>query len=277
MKYLLATSFLFTFALSAFSATYTTQIHSIDKGKKGQPHLILLTNGHTAFLEGSQKSLIEEIEASHERGDTVEINLDNKLNVLSVQTVAPERVEPSEEETTPDEIMSYDPSVVSLATAQSAFAGMRRDYQNESQCYNRAHIWTYEAYNRIGLKSKKLFLFFTSRYIRNYRYHWWFHVAPMTYVEGTAQTNWRVLDRRYTSNPLGTKNWTNIFMKNSATCPVVYKYSSYRNYQQSRDCYLIPTSMYFWQPRDIERQERTGYVKTQYFSSEISHAYWEAF
>lgn len=277
MKFILAVSLFFTFVLQAMGATYTTQIHSIDKGKKGQPHLIFLTNGHTAFLDGSQKSLIDDIEESQQRGDTVEISLDQKLNVLSVQTVAPERVEPTEEETTPDEIMSYDPSIVSLATAQSTFTGMRRDYQNESQCYNRAHIWTYEAFNRTGIKSNKLFLFFTSRYIRNYRYHWWFHVAPMVYVDGSAQSSWRVLDRRYTAGPLSTKTWTNIFMKNRATCPVVYRYSSYRNHQQSKDCYLIPTSMYFWQPRDIERQERTGYVKTQYYSSEIGHAYWEAF
>lgn len=142
MKYILATSLLLTFALNVIGATYTTQIHSIDKGKKGQPHLILLTNGHTAFLEGLQKSLIDDLVASQERGDTVEINLDQKLNVISVQTVEPERVEPTGEETAPDEIMSYDPSIVTLTTARNAFTGMRRDYQNESQCYNRAHIWT---------------------------------------------------------------------------------------------------------------------------------------
>lgn len=277
MKYLLVLSMLLSFTLKAFAVTYITQIHSIDKGEQDRPHLILLSNGHTAFIENSQKSLVDDIQTSQERGDTVEIELDADLNVLAVKTVSPERVEPRGEEVLSGGMYSYEPSILDITTARNAFAGMRRDYQRESQCYNRAHIWSYEEYNRSGLKSNKLFLFFTTRYIRNYRYHWWFHVAPMVYVGDSEQFNWRVLDRRYTSGPLSTKNWTNIFMKNRATCPVVYNYSDYRNHQQSKDCYLIPTSMYFWQPRDIERQERTGYVKTQYYSSEVSHAYWEAF
>ena len=110
-----------------------------------------------------------------------------------------------------------------------------------------------------------------------YRYHWWFHVTPMVYVGGSTQANWRVLDRRYTRGPLTTKTWTNIFMHNDATCKVVNKYYDYRNHQQAEWCYLIPTSMYFWQPRDIERRDRTGYEKTNYINSEVNHAFWEAF
>ncbi|MBA2405643.1 MAG: hypothetical protein H0V66_12775 [Bdellovibrionales bacterium] len=276
MKYILPGLFVLLFVFNAFADSFTTQIHSVDHGKKGQKHLILLTNGHTAFIDSNQKSLIEAVEQSLENRDTVHISLDRKLNVISIQTVVPEREEP-QNEITSEEIMSYDPSIISYTTAQNVFRNMRRDYQNDSQCYNRAHIWTFEEFKRSSLKSSKLFLFFTSRYIRRYNYKWWFHVTPMVYVGGTAQSNWRALDRRYTSGPLTTKTWTNIFMHNNALCPVVYKYSSYRNNQQSQDCYLIPTSMYFWQPRDIEREERTGYVKTQYFTSETNHAYWEAF
>jgi hypothetical protein len=99
----------------------------------------------------------------------------------------------------------------------------------------------------------------------------------MVYVGGTSQSNWMTLDRRYTGGPLTTRTWTNVFMYNDAFCPVVYQYSSYRNHQNEQYCYLIPTSMYFWQPLDIERQERTGYVKTQYFTSQTDYAYWEAF
>lgn len=277
MKYVLFGSVLLAFSVTAFSASYTTQVHSIDKGKKGKPHLIMFTNGHTAFLDGPDKSLIEEVEISLEKGDTVAVKLDKKLNLLSIQTVEPERIEPQEEIGHGDEILDDQTSVITLDQARSAFSGMRTNYQNESQCYNRAHIWSYEEFNRTNIKTNKLFLFFTTRYIRNYRYKWWFHVTPMAYVGGTSQSYWRTLDRRYTAMPLTVKSWTDVFMHNNATCPVVYKYSSYRNHQQSRDCYLIPTSMYYWQPRDIERREYTGQVRTQFYNSEISHAYWEAF
>jgi hypothetical protein len=264
------------FSLSAFAEVHTTQIHSVDKGKKGQKHLIFLTNGHTAFVDTSAKSLIEAVEESLRKGDTVQVNLDQQYNLLSIQTVIPERVEP-QSEISSGEVITYNPSIISSNTAWAAFNGMRRDYQNESQCYNRAHIWAYEAFRRTSLKSNKLFLFFTAGYIRKYNFKWWFHVTPMVFVGGSNQSNWRTLDRRYTGGPLTTRSWTNVFMVNDAFCPVVYSYSSYRNHQSSQDCYLIPSSMYFWQPRDLEYQERSGYVKTQYFDSETSHAYWEAF
>lgn len=276
MKYFLISLAVLSFGSHALATTFTTQIHSVDHGKNGEKHIIMLTNGHNAFLPFSSKSLIEAVEQSLENKDTVELSLDSNLNLVAIQTVAPERVEP-QEEVDPGEMISYSPSIVSPGTAQNIFNNMRRNYQNESQCYNRAHIWTYEEFQRSRVNSSKLFLFFTSRYIRKYTYKWWFHVTPMVYVNGSSQANWRTLDRRFTGGPLSTRSWTNVFMLNNAHCPVVNKYSSYRNHQQSQDCYLIPTSMYYWQPRDIQYLENTGNGRFQYYSSEVSHAYWEAF
>ncbi len=275
MKYLFAGIVLQLISLSVLSSTVTSKIHSIDKGKNGMPDLILFEDGHTAFMDSKTKSFVSEFEESLYREETLRVKLDKKRNVISVETVS------AQNESVPLSLEAplkrYEPSIVSLSAATSAFQNMRRDWQNNSQCYNRAHIWALEEFNRTGMKTGKLFLFFTSRYIRNYRYKWWFHVTPMAYVGGVSQSNWRTLDRRYTAGPLTSKTWTDVFMHNNATCPVVTKYSSYRNNQQSQDCYLIPTSMYFWQPKDIRRQEQTGAVKTQFIRSEINHAYWEAF
>jgi len=276
MKYFFMSVILLLFSVNSFSSILRSQIHSIDLGQAKARHLLMFTNGRTAFLDPKSKILVEAAQQSLQNGDTVEINLDSKLNLISIQTVAPEAVLENED-LPPSEMLSYVPSIISLVTAQNVFQGMRRDYQNQSQCYNRAHIWTYEAFKRNALRSNKLFLFFTTRYIRKYNFYWWFHVTPMAYVGGTTQPFWRTLDRRYTSGPLSTKTWTDIFMRNDALCPVVSTYSRYRNHQQEQDCYLIPTSMYFWQPYDIQRQESTGYVKTQFFSSQINAAYQEAF
>ena len=46
-----------------------------------------------------------------------------------------------------------------------------------SQCYDKAHYWSYE-WSRQNLSLGKMFLFFTESYIRRYNYKWWFHVAP---------------------------------------------------------------------------------------------------
>lgn len=261
----------------AYGATYQTTVFDIDEGRAGESHLIKFSDGHVGFVGSTTVTTMEELRSSLESQEKIEVVLDKNLNIISFQTIGPATDDNMSTEIPPEEMMTYNPSVVSSSTASRVFGSMRRDYQKESQCYNRAHIWTYEEFRRSSLRTNKLFLFFTSRYIRRYRYHWWFHVTPMIYVGGTGKESWFTLDRRYTSGPLSTRTWTNVFMYNDAYCPVVYKYSSYRNNQQVQDCYLIPTSMYFWQPRDIEQQERTGYYKKQYFSSEISHAYWEAF
>lgn len=281
MKYLFITLMLQILALSAEATTFTSRIHSIDEGEKGEPHLIMLTNGRTAFLDSKNKnkSLLDALKASLENEETIELKLDQKLNLVSVETVNPQS-DSEEEQTFENEMTSekaYEPSIITSAQATTVFKNMRRDYQKESQCYNRAHIWNYEEFKRTGIKSGKLFLFFTSRYIRNYRYHWWFHVTPIVYVGGVAQSHWRALDRRYTSGPLTTKTWTDVFMLNNAFCPLVPKYSDYRNHQQSQDCYLIHTSMYYWQPWEIRKRETSGYMKNSFINSQINHAYWEAF
>jgi hypothetical protein len=283
MKFLITGLVLQLVAASAFSASLTSRVHSVDKGTNFYDlDIVMLENGHTAFIKPEDKSLLELIERSIESQDTLELQLDDELNVLSVQTVvpAPEDINPDPEASPvpePAESMSYDPSIVTSSEASAAFGNMRRNYQNNSQCYNRAHIWTYEEFQKTGMKTGKLFLFFTSKYIRNYRYKWWFHVTPFAYVGGLSQSNWRTMDRRYTKGLLSTKTWTNVFMLNDALCPVAEKYSDYRQHQQEEDCYLIPRSMYFWQPYDIQREENTGYIKTQYYNSEVNHAYWEAF
>ncbi len=277
MKLFTIGCFLLLFSSYAFSETFKAQIHSIEKGSRGEPHLIMFSDGHVGFVPQTEKPLLELVQKSMEGEESVEVSLDDKHRLISIEIVSPVTEEVRMTPDRPLELMSYEPSIISSSQASQVFRSMRRDYQYQSQCYNRAHIWTYEEFTRSALRSNKLFLFFTSRYIRKFNYKWWFHVTPMVYVGGTDQSSWRTLDRRYTRGPLSLRTWTNVFMLNNANCPVVYNWSDYRYHQQENDCYLIPTSMYFWQPRDISYRERSGYEKTNYFMSEVNFAYWEAF
>ncbi len=268
---------LLTLGFRAHADSFKTRIHSIDLAKSSsQSHLILMENGRVVFVRFDQAELLDSFKESLRLQDMLEVEVDSKNNFLSAETVEAAKVPPVA--TSNIKRMSYDPTVVtSYSAVSSIFRRMRRDYQNDSQCYNRAHVWAYEEFLNTGLKSSKLFLFFTRRYIRNYRYKWWFHVSPMALVKQGSSVVERVLDRRYTGGPRYVSTWTRNFVHSGRKCPVVYKYYDYRNNQESEDCYLIPVSMYFWQPRDIERRDRTGAEKTQFFNREINHAYWEAF
>jgi hypothetical protein len=264
-------------SMIAKAEIYRSRIHSLDKGSQREPHLLLLEDGHVVFLDGKTKTdedVLQAIHRSRIRGDWVEVEVNEKLSLLSIRTMARRSLKRKNLQEPP---ITYEPTVTTATYARQLFRNMRRDYQNDSQCYNRAHVWSYEEFQRSGFQSMKLFLFFTSKYIRSYRYHWWFHVTPMVYVNQLSDEGRRALDRRYTRAPLSIKTWTNIFMYNDATCKVVNRYYDYRNHQQAEWCYLIPVSMYFWQPRDIERRDRTGYEKTSFINREIEHAYWEAF
>jgi hypothetical protein len=273
--------FALTFAILAFSmAAYAdriqSKIDSIDiSNKKGTPHLVKLENGRVVFIRSEDKVTLESFQQSLNSNETLDVEVSKNNDYLSAETVeGRERIEPTDVGDDSDgPNMSYSPTVVSEATASTIFRRMRRDYQNDSQCYNRAHVWANEEYKTSGLKSMKLFLFFTNRYIRNYRYKWWFHVSPMV---STTEGD-RVIDRRYTSGPRAKNSWTPNFIYSGRQCAVVHKYSDYRNHQEEQDCYLIPVSMYFWQPRDIEYRDRTGYEKTSFNQSEVNYAYWEAF
>lgn len=262
-------------SFSAYADNFSSKIHSIDySSKKGEPHLIKMENGRVIFVEEKNKKLLNKFESSLRKKEKLDVEVDEKSNPLSIDS-APEHESFFDNTTGESTPLIYDPTIVSSsAAATSIFRRMRRDYQNDSQCYNRAHVWAWEEFKYSGLKSKKHFLFFTRRYIRNYRYKWWFHVSPSAVVKGYGD---RILDRRYTGGHRSVSSWVRNFVYSGRSCPVVYKYYDYRNNQETQDCYLIPVSMYFWQPRDIERRDRTGYEKTSFIQSEVDYAYWEAF
>jgi hypothetical protein len=273
VKYFLVGLILQIISTQAFAEKIKSQIHSIDIGLKSEPHLIKLNSGRVAFVGFKENRLLQEMQKNLKEKNWLELTLAEDSSVKNSKVIAtPYR--PSSEG---DPEVPYTPSVISYSKAQSIFSNMRKDYQQDSQCFNRAHIWTYEEFQRSETYLNKVFLFFTSRYIRNHHYHWWFHVTPMAYVGGTRFSNWRMLDRRYTHGPLTPKTWTDIFIYTKRPCKVVTEYSSYENNQRSQDCYLIKASMYYLVPSDLERYESQSLARTSYEQIEVEYARWEAF
>lgn len=272
MKFLPFIIIVIIFSLTVHAERITTRVHSVDYAKNSrQPHLIKFDSGRVGFLSSLDKFSLSSLEESRRHKEWLDIELDEKGNYLGAAVVpTPKMAEESNDPEPP--INSYEPTNLgSIDEAVSIFGRMRRS--SSGQCYNRAHVWSYEEFNRSGLSSMKLFMFFTRSYIRKYRYKWWFHVTPMTYVNGVAIT----LDRAFFRGPAEVKTWTDIFIYSKRNCPVINKYSQYRDYQDSEHCYLHPSTMYFWQPRDLENNEINGSEKKQFINSEINWAYWNAF
>lgn len=150
---------------------------------------------------------------------------------------------------------NYTPTVVaSMERADTLFRSMRTDTRGRSQCYNRAHVWAFELWKRYRLHSNKTWIFFTRRYINQYKWKWWFHVSPS--VEVAGQSEEIVLDRKFRRNPSTLTDWKNEFIKNKAACPIIDRYSQYSQNQYTEYCYLLKSSMHYWQPYHIENLEK---------------------
>jgi hypothetical protein len=278
VKYFFLAFLFLTFSFNALAEKVESQIHSLDSGINGQPHLVKLTNGQVAFLEFRQKNLLKKIEQSLQRKDWLQFTLNEQNRLESIQKIAPQHsYEGRGTFVRRDPINPYRPTPVSMEQAKVIFENMRNDYKKVSQCYNRAHIWTYDEFIRSQINSNKVFLFFTSRFIRSHQFKWWFHVTPMLYIGSVSRSNWKILDRRYTHGPINSKTWTDIFIKTKSTCKTVYKYSDYRDHQTTQDCYMIPVSMYYVVPSDIERLESTGEERIGHEELDIEYALWESF
>lgn len=275
MKQITISLFVLMASGAAIAGRFSSTIHSIDFGKATEPHLIRFDNSRVSFVNTSDHDLLSSLLVSSEKKEKVVIETDKNNNVLAAQTaVSPDSHDGSEDEkawsTEP-----YDPSIVSYNTALNMFKKMRKDYNRSGECYNRAHIWAYEEHQRSGANLMKIFMFFTDRYIRRYRFNWWFHVTPMVYY-GNMQSP-RTLDRRYSAGPRQTKIWSDIFVKSKRTCRRVNTFNEFWLNQKTEDCYHIHTNMYYVIPRDIEKRDLFGTEKTEFIEREVNNAYQNAF
>lgn len=267
---------------TGFSQAETSKlgIERIDRGLNSiEPDLIYFSDGRVGVVPQSPEKINWSLDELIE-GSTVEVELLEDHTIKSLKPINTEEAtgftsdSPTEKQLT----SHYEPTIVAdMSTVSTIFKRMNRGWQKESQCYNRAHVWNYEEFQRSGLRSKKVFIFYTRRYIRDYNFKWWFHAIPTVLVNVEGNVQEKYLDPTFARRPLNRKDWTDIFIRSRRDCPVITKYSTYANNQESEHCYLHFSSMYYWQPRDLDRYERTGFEKTSFIRSEINHAYWEAF
>jgi hypothetical protein len=253
-----------------FGSSFFGKVSNISWGMNQEDHLLKLDSGRVIFIKNNK---IEDfINLKMEVYYKIFIDNNNYLKklipiyskVIGLESQVDEYFMPK----------PFEPTILKESQqAKNIFLRMRRNYKNSGQCFNRAHIWSFEEFKKYKTKLQKVFLFFTDRYIRLYRFHWWFHVAPLTYV-GTLP---RVLDRRYATGPLHLKSWSDFFMKSKRSCPLINNYSDYSLNQQSQHCFLMKSSMYQIIPRDLEKLELYGEGKEYFTKNDLDKAYKDAF
>lgn len=259
----------------------TTQVHDIDYGRHaGEEILVLLKSGHVAKISPHNKSMIDDIVGLKNKESHYTFTLDDQRFITEFHETATPHV-PQFDETDLLNVQNksnYVPTTIAdMETAQKYHKEGRRTTKAETQCFNRAMVWTYEWWKKHSLKSMKILIFFTRNYIRRYNFEWWFHIAPYIHVMDEGKVVERVMDLKYTSRPHTFRQWTDIFMRNNVECPVITKYSEYADFPYTGECYIIRTNMYTYQPADLQMNEAWGYTKTSFIMEEVKGAYLEAF
>lgn len=243
------------------------------KNPKTEP-LLFFSDGRVGRLPPGKRNWIRRIKLAllERKNALIHLNSDQVVDGLRIESLPPGQ--------TPADVaqdITYSPSLITSGEAESTFKSFNSRSRRRAQCYNRAHIWAYESFKNRSLRSMKVFMFFTLKYIREYRYKWWFHVAPLTRVSDGITTQEMVLDPIFMEGPVGLREWSDYFIQPKTECPVAEKYSDYENLHYREYCVFMKAPMYFWQPRDLEALEHGGRPKKMFIPDDVDYAYWQAF
>lgn len=209
-------------------------------------------------------------------GDTVEVSIDGSRNILSIVPTSPLKLPRKSlpgsltNDFSPSELPDY-------SSARRLMNSFRSGRSDDSQCYDRAHVWTYEAMKTKTISLTKKWIFFADHFIQKYKFKWWFHVAPVALVRMNGEVTERIMDREFADVPLKVKLWTDIFLESKKECQEIQVYTDYSRHPGEADCYLISSTPYFWQPRDLEEFANSGLQKLNFYDWEIDWAYEHSF
>jgi len=253
------------------------KIHDVDFGdRKKDETLVFLSTGQVVKIPPRDPQLNSLKLNKLNEDQWFEIKIDKKRFIQRIKSVK----KPSDPEFHFYKSLqntTYVPTTIKSFSKASALHRKGRRNPKESQCFNRAMVWSYEWWKEDQIKSMKIFIFFTRNYIRKFNFDWWFHIAPYVHVYDGNKITEKVMDLKYTSKPTSFRQWSNIFMHNNSECSFITKYSEYADYPYHGDCFFMRTHMFTYQPADLQMYEAWGYSKDQFNLSEVNGAYKEAF
>lgn len=247
------------FALPIFADSSAQRIHSIGENTGDDSVVVRYTNGRIALVEPDEADKLRALEGVKNS------HISSSLNSLKFFSALNE------------EQPLFNPSVISMAEATNLFNRMNRNYTRKSECSDRAHVWTYDEFSQNGLLGQKAFIFFTDAYIKRTGFKWWFHVAPMYDVQSGGGVQKMVFDYMYMSRPVPVAEWKNMMVHSGRECVTEFNFNDYNaGADQSQDCYMKYTSMYYHFPADIGAMEN-GTFRTSFDEGQVSSTRARAF
>lgn len=100
-------------------------------------------------------------------------------------------------------------SMEQLTSYWNTMKGKRWLKESTTNCYDRAHVWSYELYKNFKIHSKKIIIHYSDKYMNELDDGWSWHVAPLVTLNGVEM----VLDRQFMDKPITKKEWLAHFTK----------------------------------------------------------------
>lgn len=263
-------------AMETFESTIVEYV--APESARDLTRFFLAEGGRVLRLDAGQATEIETLKQAFVSGDRLRIEVLHFPNVDFVRSLTviggielggTERdfwafgqkgVEKDDEPFVPTDVGTYE-------EANRLFSKLELGFRSRSQCYQRAMLWSHALATQNSVNNMKVFVFFTKKYIREYNYDWWFHVAPYVIAGGVEY----VMDRTFTPKPMQMREWTDRFIHSREECLAVERYSDYFDNQEARHCYLRKVPMYYYQPLNVKAMDE-GVFDTTFSAWELDHA-----
>jgi hypothetical protein len=269
------------FSLNCFAVEVQTKVSYIEVFvSESEPSLIFLASGLVGKVPSTKSALLSQLQSALEKQQVLLITLSEDREITSVEIL--DELSSSFGDQF-NKLFSHNLSTNDTPTLLSSLNEARELFRyarvkhKDSQCYNRAHVWSYEWQMDKSINSAKMFLFFSVKYIRENNFQWWFHVAPYVHVVIGTEIKERIMDKKYMPGPSTLRSWIDRFMEDGTKCRTITSYSHYANYPDSGLCYIMRANMFTYWPLDLELNELRGKTKDYWVPSELHTAYEEAF
>lgn len=260
------------------NSTISSMVHYIDLDPRpGEDALVFLSTGEVGRVPMQDQDKINALLEGRDNKTWFRIVLNDEREIIRFKEIdQPASIASSQNQFFLKQHATFKPTIVKDLNWANTYFQQQKLKTKESQCFNRAHVWSHELYKKHNIYTNKIFLFFTRKYIRETNFGWWFHIAPLMHVAVGQDVKERVLDRKYNKTPATVHTWIKTFMKEGHPCATVTTYSDYANYPESNYCYIMRASMYYYWPLDLEREELYGHQKVGWNEDELRSAYKDA-
>jgi hypothetical protein len=251
-----------------FAGSVITSIFNIVESKKQL--LVLSTSDGRIYRAKDDKVTKKNLEIL--KGHPIEIIFNDKSEILTVRNVSMAEIESKNIDYNffqENLLRKFAPSdLKSEDQLNTVWESMNPGDKTRSQCFKRAHVWSFDMWSQFGINSEKIFIFYTKRHILIDQTDWWFHVAPMV----TLNNEKFVMDKTFLEKPVQLRKWKDMFINPNNTCPIINKYDEFDKHQWKRLCYLMAVPMFHFSPADIEERDNKGVMRTSWIMEELQDA-----